>query len=109
VAKPSGNGPPDIWTHLAGGGIEMNLRGGAPARGGSTAIALSGLPDLPLSSFSLRLRSGARSAISFAASPCRDGELRRLRAPVSLLGQNSARRAFTVRIGAKASCPSGGK
>lgn len=107
VAQPTGSGPPDIWTHLAGGGIEMNLRGGAPSRDGSTAIELNGLPDLPLSSLSLRLRSGARSAISLAASPCRDGKLRRLRAPVSLLGQNSARRAFTVRIGSKARCPIG--
>ena len=108
VAQPSADGPPDIWTQLAGGGIEMNLRARSPAQGGSSAIALNGLPDLPLSSFSLRLRPGARSAISFAARPCRDGELRSLRSPVSLQGQNSARRSLSVRIGSEAGCRSGG-
>jgi hypothetical protein len=107
VAQPSGNGPPDIWTRLVGGGIEMNLRGGAPARGGSTAIELNGLPDLPLSSFSLRLRPGARSAISLTGRPCRDGALRPLIAPASLQAQNSAHRALSIRIGSEASCPSG--
>jgi hypothetical protein len=108
VAQPRGNGPPDIWTRLEGGGIEMNLRARSPGQGGSAAIELSGLPDLPLSSFSLRLRPGARSAISFAARPCRDGELRQLTSPVSLQGQNSARRSLPVRIGSEAGCRSGG-
>lgn len=108
VAQPSGNGLPDIWTHLEGGGIEMNLRGGAPAQGGSTTIDLTGLPDLPLSSLSLRLWPGARSAISLQARPCHNGTLRSLTAPVSLRGQNSARRVLSVRIGAKAGCRSGG-
>jgi hypothetical protein len=107
VVQPPGNGPPDIWTRLAGDGIEMNLRGGAPAQDGSTAIELNGLPDLPLSSISMRLRPGPRSAISLKARPCGGGGLRPLTAPVSLLGQNSARRAFPVRIGSEAGCPSG--
>jgi hypothetical protein len=107
VAQPRGDGLPDIWTRLSGGGIEVNMRGKASSQKRGSAIDLTGLPDVPLSSFAMRLRPGREGAISFRTRPCAGDEPRRLVAPVAIVGQNAKRRAFRVRIGMKARCRRG--
>jgi len=107
VAQPSGSGLPDIWVLLRGGGIEVNLKGSGASHHGKFVIDLGGLPDIPLSSFALKLRPGG--AISLAAPPCRGDQPRRLAAPVAIAGQNAARRSFDLGIRSEADCAAGSR
>ncbi|HEU4944018.1 MAG TPA: hypothetical protein VFT10_02545, partial [Solirubrobacterales bacterium] len=107
VAQPRGTGLPDIWTSLSGGGIEVSLPGELVTRKGGTAIELTGLPDLPLTSLAMRLRPGGHGPLSLEVSPCRRGEPRRLSAPVLLAGQNAKRRSLEARLGMKVHCRAG--
>jgi hypothetical protein len=107
VAQPDGSGLPDIWVLLRGGGIEVNLKGSGVSRHGRFVIELGGLPDIPLSSFALKLRPGG--AISLAASACRGDRPRRLQAPVAIAGQNAAHRALQVQVGLGVDCTVGSR
>jgi hypothetical protein len=107
VAQPRGSGSPDIWARLGGSGVDISLRGRSSSHKGASVIELTGLPDLPLSSFAMRLRSGARGVISLNARPCQGKEPRRFSAPLALEAQNGKRRAIQVQIGTKARCGSG--
>ncbi len=107
VAQPNGSGLPDIWVTLSGGGIEVNLKGTGVSRHGRFVIDLGGLPDIPLSSFVLKLRPGG--AISLAAPPCRGDRPRHFAAPVAIAGQNAARRAFQAQVGLGVHCTAGSR
>jgi len=104
VAQPRGDGQPDIWTSFHGEGIEVNMKGSSKVENGRLVLDLAGLPDMPLSSFTMRLRQGRRGAISLGVHPCSGGTPRPLGADVAMTGQNGARRAF--RLGIKAPCVS---
>jgi hypothetical protein len=106
VAQPRGDGQPDIWTHFSGEGLEVNMRGRSLIRDGSPVLELTGLPDIPLSSFAMRLRQGSQGAITLASRPCVGSKRRHFGADVAAAGQNGARRAFRVGIAMKARCAS---
>jgi hypothetical protein len=105
VAQPKGSGLPDIWVLLSGGGIEVNLKGSGVSHDGRFSLDLGGLPDIPLSSFSLKLQPGG--AISLAAPVCRGDRARRFAAPVTIAGQNAAHRTLGVPIRTGAHCTVG--
>ena len=109
VAQPRGDGLPDIWTRLGGEGIEMSMRGRAAIQDGRFVIEMAGMPDVPLSSFTMQLTQGSHGALLLDARPCSGGKLRRLGAAAEIHGQNGARRALRVTIGMKAPCASGSK
>lgn len=106
VVTPKGKGEPDLWIALAGGGIEFAMRGTTSNDRGRLLTRLSGLPDLPLASFSLRLGGPGADLLSFDASPCRDGRPRLLGTDLRLLGQSGARRVVSLRIPTGARCGS---
>ncbi len=107
VAQPQkGDGLPDIWTRFSGEGIQVNMKGHSTVKHGRLVLDLAGLPDMPLSSFKMKLRQGSRGAISLGVPPCSGGRPRALGANVVMTGQNGARRAFRRRIANKAPCPS---
>jgi hypothetical protein len=105
VAQPQeGDGLPDIWTHFSGEGVQVNMKGRSMVKDGRLVLDLAGLPDMPFSSFTMRLRQGSRGAISLGVRPCSGGKPRPLGAGVAMTGQNGARRAFHLGIAAKAPC-----
>jgi hypothetical protein len=93
VVQPRGSGPPELWTSLEGLGTRLDLRGEMHARGGRLHAELVGLPDFPLSKFTMRLNGGKRGILSFGDDPCSAGD-RRQRARVAFEGQN---RAYLIR------------
>jgi len=106
VVQPKGDGMPDLWVSVTADGIRMDLRGKTLLRDGRIVTHLVGLPDTPLSAFSMQLRSGRRSALRLKTAPCVRGRARALRSPVLARAQNGARRTLRVRI--KAPCGAGG-
>ena len=106
VAQPQGNGLPDIWTRFRGEGVQVNMKGHSTVEDGRLVLELAGLPDMPLSSFTMRLRQGKQGAIALAVRPCADGKPRSLGTDVTMVGQNGARRASRVGFALKAPCRS---
>jgi hypothetical protein len=106
VVQPAGDGLPDLWVSVAAAGMRMSLQGRTSQRDGRFVANLTGLPDMPLSSFSMRLRGGGKGALSLAVAPCGDGGARSLASPVVAKGQNGAVRKLRLR--AKAPCGAAG-
>ena len=104
LAQPQGDGLPDIWTHFSGEGVQVNMKGRSTVEDGRPILDLAGLPDMSLSSFTMRLRS--QGAISLGVRPCLGGKPRPLGTNVAMTGQNGAQRAFRAGIAIKASCRS---
>ena len=104
VVQPRGEGPPDTWIALTGAGMTLSFRGESLSRHGRAMTRMSGMPDMPLSSFTLRLGGPGEGLLSFDASPCRDGVARRLSTEVRARGQNGARHAVRLVIPTGAQC-----
>jgi hypothetical protein len=108
AVQPSGNGPPDLWASVGGEGIDVRIRSRSfLTRDGRFATRQAGLPDIPLSSFTMRLGGGSARVISLAVDPCRRGAPRRFASDVIATGQNGARRALRVPIAIQAPCSAG--
>ncbi|MGH2974947.1 MAG: hypothetical protein ACRDLL_08795 [Solirubrobacterales bacterium] len=105
VAQPDGNGLPDMWMGLEGAGVRVDMRGRTrTTRDGRVVSDLSGLPDMPMSTFIMRLGTGKAGAISLGVDPCVRGRSRRLVAGIVAVAQNGRRKAFRVPIEMKARC-----
>lgn len=102
VVQPHGDGLPDLWVSVASEGLRMNMQGKTSQHDGRFVAKLAGLPDMPLSTFSMRLRGGRQGALSLAVAPCAAGAASALAAPVFAKGQNGAIRRSRLR--AKAPC-----
>ncbi|HEX7059367.1 MAG TPA: hypothetical protein VF176_05905 [Solirubrobacterales bacterium] len=105
IVQPRGNGTPDLWTTVSGGGVKMTLRGTTTNRRNHPLRAsFAGLPDLPLSEFSFRLRGDHQGLLSLVEGLCRRGAPRRLSAHSEIQGQNDARSLGVVRVHANPRC-----
>lgn len=107
VVQPSDDGEPDFWVVLSGGGVKLSIRGTSVKQHGHFGTRLAGLPDMPLSSFSLRLGAVGDGLLSLQASPCAGALARRLDAQVLVSGQNGARRNSKVPIATGVRCRTG--
>jgi hypothetical protein len=104
VVQPRGGGDPDTWIALTGGGMTLSFRGESVSRHGRAMTRMSGMADMPLSSFTLRLGGPGEGLLSFDASPCHDGVARRLSTEIRARGQNGARHAVGLAIPTGARC-----
>jgi hypothetical protein len=104
VVQPRGDGEPDTWIALTGGGMTLSVKGESISRHGRAMTRLSGLPDMPLSSFTLRLGGPGEGLLSFDASPCRHGAPRRLGTEIHARGQNGVRRDIRLTFPTGANC-----
>jgi len=100
LVQPRGNGEPDFWASLSAMGIEVEMRGTTVMRQGRPVTRLAGLPDLPLSSFTMRLGGEDSRVLSLDVDPCANGEASRLFSKVAIRGQSGLRRTLRPRIGA---------
>lgn len=107
LVQPQGNGTPDLWASLRGGGIRIELQVETEEEGGRVTTRLRDLPDFALDSFSMRFASGERGLLRLERGVCAGGEPRRPRTPVELEGQNQARRQARVPLAIAARCGDG--
>jgi hypothetical protein len=96
AVQPHGDGLPDLWAVVRGHGIRLDVRGKTLARRGRLHAKLVGLPDLPMSSFRLRLSGGRGSILEFGSRPC--AARAALRSTVALEGHNGAYRILRASV-----------
>jgi hypothetical protein len=104
AVQPRGNGAPEIWIALAGGGVELNMRSETVQRDGRLSTRLTDLPDMPVSRLTQRFWGGKRGVFALDRDLCRDGRPVRLRASVRSEGQNRAERRLRVAVGVPGGC-----
>lgn len=105
MVQPKGDDLPDLWVSMEGAGVQVALRGHThTTKSGRLVTALSGLPDTPLTSFTMRIGGRKTQVISLQADPCARGESRHFVATVDATAQNGARRSLRAPIGAGAVC-----
>lgn len=95
--------PPDLWVSLAGDGMQLMMKGKTAATAGGFATKLAGLPDMPLSSFEMRM-GGEDGALELGAGPCEGGHPRRFSSSYVVRAQNGAVRRQEMTIAAPADC-----
>lgn len=106
VVQPRGNGEPDLWVALAGGGVELTIRGTGSSDHGRFVTRLAGLPDIPLSKFTMRLGAPGDHLLSLDANPCARGQAHRFGADVLATAQNGSRQSSRLDIAAGSHCRS---
>lgn len=104
VVQPRGDGLPELWAVLEGGGLRLVMRGLAARRDGHVRTTLTDLPDVPLASFSMKLRGGRRGLLSLSPRACGEGRPSVLRARTTLRAQNGKRRLGAIRLSAARPC-----
>jgi hypothetical protein len=94
LAQPKGNGSPDLWAQLGGGGIEVSLRGETAVKDGRAQTAFAHTPDFPLASFKLRFAGGRHGVMELKGDPCGG-----MRAGARVGGQNGPLVGVGVEVG----------
>ena len=86
---------PDLDVIVQGEGVRVDLTGSINiSRSGITSSAFASVPDVPISSFELRLPEGPYSALTTAGSLC----AKPLTMPTTIVGQNGRRLVRTTKI-----------
>jgi hypothetical protein len=104
IVQPSDNGEPELGLSLAADRVSFDLRGHTSSRKGHFVTNLAELPDLALSSMTMRLGGEGNEAFSFAGGPCAKGKRKRPLAAIRAEGQNGARWVSRQPIAARARC-----
>jgi hypothetical protein len=103
LAQPAGDGLPEFWVELKGGGIGFDLGAKTVVSGGQLETRLERIPDVPFSRLSLRFASGKDGVFTARRSLCGS----RRSAPqgtFSFLAQNYALRVEHRAIGKGRAC-----
>ena len=104
VAQPSSGGQPDLWLSLRAKGVHFDIRSTASIQHGHAVTKLTGLPDMPLSTLTMRLGGGRDGLISLGRGLCEHGRSRRLISTITAKGQDGARRQLRVGVKADPRC-----
>jgi len=103
VQPKTKKGSPDLWANVEGSGVELQLRSESTERRGQLSTEFVDIPDLPLSSFDMKVSGGSGKDSLFSLNRKACGGRGALTTPVELEGQNGASRALSVQL--KAACP----
>lgn len=106
VQPKSRAGSPELWLILSAMGVHVALKGEPANQDGHLVTKFTGLPDLPLSSFGMKLGEHGDGVFSLNSSPCTRGRPRGFASEITAKGQNGARRTLHVPIKVKARCQS---
>jgi hypothetical protein len=91
---------PNLELVLQGEGVRVDLTGNINIKHGITSSTFANIPDVPISSFDLRLPEGKYSALTPNGNLC----AKPLTMPTTLVGQNGRRLVRSTKI-AVAGCP----
>lgn len=108
LVQPKGGGFPDLWSAVEGAGVKLQLKSESSGKGSNLVTEVLEIPDLPLSSFSMRINGrGEKGALfSLGGDPC-GASPRDLATPVQFEGHDGAYRTMNVRL--KTQCPRSGR
>lgn len=108
LVQPKGGGFPDLWSLVEGMGVKLQLRSESSGKHGNLVTEMLEIPDLPLSSFKMRVNgAGEKGALfSLRGGACGGGH-RNLATPIELEGHDGAYKAMKVQL--KTECAGGGK
>jgi len=106
IVAPSDAGQPDLGLSLAANGVHFDLRGHTSTRHGHLATVLAGLPDIALSSITMRLGGDGSEAFSLRNIPCVKGRRKQPLAEIRAGAQNGAKwiRQLPIDVKAKVAC-----
>lgn len=104
IAQPKGGGEPDIWTHLEGGGLTLDMQSSAVSEDGRLHTRFTDLPDLPVSRLAIDFDGGKHGLFTLKRGLCRNGKAQKLRGKVRSEGHNGARVDASVPLAARARC-----
>jgi hypothetical protein len=109
VVQPRDKGNPDLSVALSGARVKLNVSGRTAIEDGRFVTRLAGLPDMPLSEFTMRLGSAGKSLLALDSSLCSGGRPQRLASKLIAWGQNGARLSSRVRIATRPHCGTAGR
>lgn len=98
LVRPEDNGLPDIGISFAAMGVRMEVSGQTENRDGNFVTKLVGLPDVPFSTFTMRMGGDRNPVLNPGMELCRRGRPRRLTSTLASTGQDGARRELPVPI-----------
>jgi hypothetical protein len=98
VVRPKGNGMPDLGISMTALGTSLSLNGRTGFEDGRLVTKLAGLPDVPLSSFTMRMDGGRDGAFRLKTAPCDRGRPRPLNLILGLTGQDGSKRRSAIPI-----------
>lgn len=101
VVQPEGHGLPDLWVSIAASGMHVDLVGRLSKQHGRLATDLVGLPDMPMSAFTMRMRGGRNGTLSLSTAPCAHGQSRGLVSRLFAKGQNGADQKQRLKVKAR--------
>jgi len=104
LAQPKGGGQPDVWTHLQGGGLTLDMQSNTLSKDGTLHTTFTDLPDVPVSKLQIDFDSGKHGLFELKRGLCRKGKAKKLHAKVLSEGQNGARVRALVAVVARAGC-----
>ena len=104
IVQPKGDGLPDLGISMAALGARLSFGGRTESEDGHLVTKLAGLPDLPLSSFTMRMEGGHDGAFRLQTGLCDQGQPRRLRAILVTSGQDGSKRRSRVPIETNRRC-----
>jgi len=109
VVPPREGGEPDLWVALAAAGVQFGVRGTTATEQGRFSTRIAGLPDMPLSEFTMQLGTADESVLSLDADLCTGGRSRPLESEFAAHGQNGARLSSRVPIATRHLCRTAGR
>jgi hypothetical protein len=104
VVQPSGSGLPDLGIGLSALGTRLILSGRTESEHGHFVTKLVGLPDMPISNFTMRIQGGEGGAFSLQTDVCRQGRPRRFDSTLAAVGQDDSKRRLLVPLETNARC-----
>jgi hypothetical protein len=105
MVRGSDVGPPQIWTSLEGQGMRLTVRSVLSATSdGQLRNTVVGLPDQPLTAFTMHIRGG-RSSLLSATTPACDARREQLIAASTARAQNGMQHKQLLHVRVRPSCP----
>jgi hypothetical protein len=92
TVQPPGNGGADAWGVMHSMGISVRFRMTTVVKNGQVRGKIVGLPDIPISRFTMAFTGGKHGLFSMARRPCVGGRPRHVRAKLRLTAHNAATR-----------------
>lgn len=96
IVQPRGNGLPELGIGLSALGTNLTFSGRSESEDGHFVTKLVGLPDMPMSNFTMRIDGGEGGTFSLQTGLCKQGRPRRLDAALASAGQDGSRRRLLV-------------
>jgi hypothetical protein len=104
IVQPRGEGLPDLGIDLTALGTHLTISGRTELEDGHFVTRLVGLPDMPMSNFTMRIAGGEEGTFSLQEGLCKRGQPRRLDSTLAATGQDGSKRRLRIPLETNARC-----